>query len=92
MDMMGLAGVAVITIICYLAAKAVKALGMATKWLPVVCSALGGVLGVVAMYVMPNYPGTDILTAVARGIVSGLAAPGANQIINLKKANDRQES
>jgi ribonucleotide monophosphatase NagD (HAD superfamily) len=32
------------------------------------------------MYVMPDYPAKDILTAIAVGIVSGLAATGTNQI------------
>ena len=29
---------------------------------------------------MPNFPATDIINAIAVGIVSGLAATGANQI------------
>ena len=31
--------------------------------------------------VMPDFPATDYITAVAVGIVSGLAATGANQIV-----------
>ena len=42
--------------------------------------AVGGALGVVAMRVMPDFPATDYITAVAVGIVSGLAATGVNQI------------
>ena len=40
---------------------------------------MGAGLGVVALRVMPGYPADNILTAVAVGIVSGLAATGANQ-------------
>lgn len=86
MDMMGIAGVAGITVICYLAALCIKQTPLANKWLPALCGALGGVLGAVGMYVMPDYPAGDIITAVAVGIVSGLAATGADQIYKqLKK-------
>ena len=33
------------------------------------------------MIIMPEFPATDYITAVAVGIVSGLAATGANQIV-----------
>ena len=80
MEILGITGIAAITIICYLIAEAIKATPLDNKWLPVICGALGGCLGVVAMYVMPDFPGTDILTAIAIGIVSGLAATGVHQI------------
>ena len=52
------------------------------KWLPSICGALGGLLGLAAMYInVPDFPATDPLTALAVGIVSGLAATGADQII-----------
>ena len=45
----GMAGVAAITVICYLAATAVKQTPLANKWLPTICGTLGGVLaGVMA--------------------------------------------
>ena len=80
MEMLGIAGVAAITIICFLAAEIVKATLLDNKWLPVFCGILGGVLGIVGMNVMPEFPASDILTAVAVGIVSGLGATGAHQI------------
>lgn len=80
MELLGITGVAGITIICYLAAEIVKAFGLDAKFCPVVCGVLGAALGVVAMRVMPDFPGTDVITAVAIGIVSGLAATGAHQI------------
>lgn len=87
----GIAGVAAITVICYLIAQAAKATALDNKWLPVICGACGGVLGAAAMYVMPGYPGQDILTAVAIGIVSGLAATGVNQVYKQFKAPDGRE-
>lgn len=77
---LGIAAIPVITVIVFLAVEAVKATPLDNKWLPVVAGGFGGVLGVIAMFVMPEYPGKDILTAIAIGIVSGLAATGAHQI------------
>ena len=77
---LGITGVAVITVICFLVGQAVKVTGLANKYIPVIVGAAGGVLGVVGMLVMPDFPATDYLTAVAVGIVSGLAATGINQV------------
>ena len=64
----GIASVAGITVICYLAAQAVKATNLDNKWLPVICGVLGGILGVVGLYWIPEYPAQDIITAIAVGI------------------------
>lgn len=77
---LGIAAIPVITVICFLVAEAVKATKLDNKWLPIICGAIGGILGVVAMFIMPDFPGADYLTAIAIGIVSGLAATGAHQI------------
>lgn len=80
MDILGIVAIPVITVICFLVAEAIKATPMDNKWLPIICGVCGGALGVVAMYVMPEFPAVDVLTAIAIGIVSGLAATGAHQI------------
>ena len=76
----GIASVAVITVICYLIGMAVKATAIENKWIPILVGVSGGVLGVVGMLIMADFPATDYLTAVAVGIVSGLASTGVNQI------------
>lgn len=76
----GIASVAAITVICYLVAQSIKATPLDNKWLPIISGAVGGVLGAVGIYVMPDFPAEDIVTAIAVGIVSGLAATGAHQI------------
>ena len=77
----GIASVAAITVIAYLAGQTVKATGIDNKWIPIICGFAGAVLGVAAFVSgMPDFPGTDVITAIAIGIVSGLAATGANQI------------
>ena len=83
----GIASVAAITVICYLVGLVVKASPYDNdQYIPIACGLVGGLLGVAAMAVgLPDFPASDPLTAVAVGIVSGLAATGANQII--KQAN-----
>lgn len=76
----GIASVAVITVICYLIGMAVKATAIENKWVPIIVGVSGGVLGLVGMLIMADFPATDYLTAVAVGIVSGLASTGVNQI------------
>ena len=75
----GIAGVAAITVICYLIGQGVKASGLDNKWIPVIVGACGGVLGGAGMFLMADFPAGDVLTAAAVGIVSGLAATGVNQ-------------
>ena len=77
---LGIAAIPAITVICYLIAQVVKATSLDNKWLPIICGVAGAVLGIVAMYIMPDYAATDYLSAVAVGIVSGRAATGANQV------------
>lgn len=63
-------------------ASAVRQTPLANKWPPSICGAIGGLPGVAAMYInVPDFPATDPLTALAVGIVSGLAATGTDQII-----------
>lgn len=86
MDFMGITGVAGIVVICYLVGLVVKA----TPWnnnkiIPIVCGMAGAALGVAGMYVMTEFPATDPITAVAVGIVSGLAATGADQAVKQLK-------
>jgi O-antigen/teichoic acid export membrane protein len=76
----GFTSVAAITVICYLIIEIIKTTQLNRKWLPIVSGLLGGALGVVAMLVMPSYPASDYLNAIAIGIVSGLAATGINQM------------
>ena len=75
----GIAGVTAITVIAYLVGLAVKATALNNKWIPVICAAVGGVLGVAGMFTMPSFPAGDAISAIAVGIVSGLAATGLDQ-------------
>ena len=82
MDILGIAAIPVITVICYGIAEVLKATPLDNKWLPAICICLGGCLGVVALFFAPDItPATDILTALAVGIVSGGFATSVHQTI-----------
>lgn len=78
----GIASVAAITVIAYLVGVAAKNIEtLDDKWIPVIVGVSGAILGVVGFFIkMPDFPATDVITAIAVGIVSGLAATGVNQI------------
>lgn len=76
---LGITGVAAITVICLLIGQGVKASGLDNKWIPIICGVCGCALGILAMFIMPDFPAGDYITAAAVGIVSGLAATGINQ-------------
>lgn len=78
----GIASVASITVIAYLVGLFwKKGTKLDDKWIPIACGVTGLVLGIVAWVIkMPDFPGEDIITAAAIGIVSGFAATGINQI------------
>lgn len=75
----GFTSVAAITVICYLIIEIIKTTALNRKWMPIISGLLGGALGAVAILIMPSYPASDFLNAIAIGIVSGLAATGVNQ-------------
>ena len=80
---LGIASVAAVTVICYLIGMACKASDRVDdRKIPVIVGVAGAVLGVVAYFTkMPEFVDFHILTAVAVGIVSGLAATGWNQVL-----------
>ena len=81
MENFGIASVVAITVIAYLIGIGLKASALDNKWIPVICGAVGAVLGVIALHIMPDYPADDYISAIAVGIVSGLAATGVDQAV-----------
>lgn len=69
--------IVVITFLIGMAAKA--STKVKDELIPVIVGIAGGVLGVVGMYVIPDFPANDVLNAVAVGIISGLASTGVHQ-------------
>ncbi|MEA4955259.1 MAG: phage holin family protein [Pseudoflavonifractor sp.] len=78
----GIATVAAITAICYLVGLIVKATPFNNdKYIPIACGFAGGLMGILALYTgLPDFPAQDPITAIAVGVVSGLAATGINQV------------
>lgn len=80
MEIMGVAGVAAISVVAYLVGEIAKASALDNKWIPIICGVAGAALGVTAMFTVPEFPAGDVISALAVGIASGLAATGADQI------------
>ena len=81
MDFTQVSTVVAIVVITYLIGLGAKAiLQIKDNYIPIIVGVAGGILGVVGMYVIPDFPANDILNAIAVGIVSGLSSTGVNQI------------
>lgn len=78
----GIVGVAAISVLCYAAGEIIKVLPWnLNRAIPAVCAVIGLCLGLIAFFCgIPDFPADNWLTAAAVGVVSGLAATGANQI------------
>lgn len=81
MDFLGIVCVGSVVAICYLIGMFVKASPLDDKWIPIICGFSGAILGIIAYFIkIPEFTGIDPYLAAAKGIVSGLAATGVNQI------------
>lgn len=84
---MNFTAVPIIVICCYLCGEIYKAIFRnhtnAYRFIPLVTSVLGGILGVVIFLTNPEVilDAPNIWIALGVGIVSGASATGANQII-----------
>lgn len=81
----GIASVATVTVICYLLGRTAKTAGLAGKWIPTLVGVAGGLLGLAGLYLMQDFPADEPLTALAVGIVSGLASTGIHQAVKQRK-------
>ena len=91
MENLGIASVAAVTVICYLIGMWCKgSTFVKDELIPAIMGLCGAALGILAYFTgMPEFEGMHILSAVAVGIVSGLAATGVNQIFKqAQKAGD----
>ncbi len=87
-----LLSVPAITVICYLVTAAIKLTKLNNRFLPVISGVTGGLLGILGLYIIPQFPANNLISAFAVGIASGLAATGANQIIKqLLKPDSNKE-
>nr|DAX11540.1 MAG TPA: holin [Bacteriophage sp.] len=89
MDITQVSTVVAIVVITYLIGLAVKAIPqIKDNYIPIIVGIAGGILGIIGMYVIPDFPANDILNAIAVGIVSGLSSTGVNQIYKQQVKKD----
>ena len=88
MDITSVTTVVAIVVITYLIGLGAKAIPqIKDNYIPIIVGIAGGILGVIGMYVIPDFPANDILNAIAVGIVSGLSSTGVNQIYKQVQKN-----
>lgn len=86
MDIATLGSCVAIVMICYILGLGCKAAKkVPDEWIPVIMAVVGGILGAAGMGVIPDFPATDYITAVAVGMFDGLAATGVNQLYKQSK-------
>ena len=85
MDLSNFVTVLPIVLICYLAGMGFKQMDcVKDEMIPVLVGIVGAIIAIPAMYVMPDFPATDVITAI--GIASGLASTGAHQVYKQNKS------
>lgn len=78
---MSIIGIPAIVIISYLVTEGFKQF-VKKKYLPTIAGLTGAIFGLLAFFYAPNLvPSTDVITAIAIGIVSGLASTGSDQLV-----------
>ena len=88
---MELIGIPAIVVISYMITEIFK-MFINKKYLPIVAGTSGGCLGVLSFVLQIDImPANDIITALAIGIISGLAATGSNQIIKQIKKEGKEK-
>ena len=89
---MELIGIPAIVVISYMITEMFKIL-INKKYLPIVAGISGGCLGVLSFVLKIDImPANDIITALAIGIISGLAATGGDQIIKQIKEEGEEKN
>ena len=80
MDISSMGTVLSIVVIYYLIGMIVKQIrAIPDSLIPIIVGIAGGVIAIPGMYLIPEFPASDIISAIAVGIVSGLASTGVNQ-------------
>lgn len=86
MDLSTLGNCIPIIMICYGVGFACKTFPkIPDECIPVIMLLVGGILGAIGMRIIPDFPATDYITAVAVGMFNGLTATGINQLYKQSK-------
>lgn len=86
MDITQIGTVLAIVVITYLVGLSAKRIPkIKDETIPVIVGIVGGILGGIGMFAIPDFPAHDILNSIAVGIMSGLASTGVNQVYKQAK-------
>ena len=92
MDITAVPTVVSIVVITYMIGVLAKAIvAIKDEWIPVIVGFSGGILGIIGMYVIPEFPAQDWMNALSIGVMSGLASTGVNQIYKQLLKNNNLE-
>lgn len=81
MNILDVSQFSAITVICFIICQGVKATALNDKWIPSIAGITGIVLGILAFFVVPDFPAKDAFTAAAIGGMSGLVSTGTHQVV-----------
>lgn len=97
MEISNLVTVVPIVAICYFLGIGVKAFKIKSRFIPIITGSFGAVLGVLGYFTMSSFPASDLVTAIAIGIISGLASTGFKETLKTitkkdsESDNDKQQ-
>jgi ribonucleotide monophosphatase NagD (HAD superfamily) len=69
----------------------IKKFKVKNKYIPVILGITGGIVAIPAMYLMADFPASDVVTAIVAGIMSGLASTGVNQVYKQANKDDEEK-
>lgn len=81
MENFGIPTVAVITVLVFGIGLVVKSTKLNNTWIPAICVVSGVILGIIGLFVIPDFPASDVMTAAAVGLISGLMSTGVNELV-----------
>ena len=78
METLNIATFTTIIALCYF-------IGFIAKQIPAIKNnyipLIGAILGVIGYFTIPDYPASDLLTAISVGVASGLTSTGIDQLV-----------
>jgi hypothetical protein len=74
----------IVTLFCLVVGKVIKQSPINSKWIPLICLVMGGILGIAGYLYVPEWHLDNPVIAVITGIISGAAATGLHQAGTIK--------
>lgn len=88
METLNIATFTTIIALCYFIGFIAKQIpAIKNNYIPLIVGASGAILGIIGYFTIPDYPASDLLTAISVGVASGLTSTGVDQLV---KKNSRE--